>query len=38
MFVNYKLLYLLELKSLKSVHVTGHSLISELGEERQIYH
>ena len=34
MCVNYRFLYLLELNNLKSVHITGHSLIGESGEER----
>lgn len=37
MCVNYSFLYLLELNNLKSVHIIGHSLIGELGEERQEY-
>ena len=33
MFVNHKLTHLLELSILKTMHITGHNLLSELGEE-----
>lgn len=37
MCVNYRFLYLLELNNLKSMRITGHSLIGELGEGRHEY-
>lgn len=33
MFVNYKLIHLLELNILKTMNITKYSLIDELGEQ-----